>query len=523
MDIRMYVMTHKAIGKINNDIYIPLHVGREKKEDLGYLGDNTGDNISDKNSSYCELTGMYWLWKNVSCDVIGICHYRRYFIKDEAIIDKQDIEALLDKYEIIVPECGCVKEKDLWNDYDKKHFISDMEICRIVIEQKHPEYVKAFDVVMSGMLFSTGNMWITKKHIFDRYCGWLFDILFEVERRIDITGYDEYQTRVMGFLSERLFRVWLMMQNEKITGIPIKMILPEEFDNAQKKISLVKRYIELQIAPIIEMNERDRTVGLAKPFLCEHDVSSKIPIWLCWWQGEEDMPDMIKMCFESIKRNIDMSVMEIHLITLENCMEYVTFTDTIINKFNEGKISYTHMSDALRAELLYRYGGVWIDTTYYMTKPFEGIEQCIANGSLYTIVYDEAPWKADCVEGRWSANIWGVSKEHILFKVLMEALWYYWELNDEIMDYFVMDYIIAIAYEHFSDIREGLADNILSSTKVLTGKELLGKTYNVDRYNEFINDCAFYKLNRRDDYRTHDLIGRITLYGYLIGQNEKVD
>lgn len=91
MDTRIYVMTHKAIEPISNDIYLPLHVGKKGKEDLGYPGDDTGDSISEKNNHYCELTGLYWIWKNVRCDIVGICHYRRFFVKDEHILEKDYI------------------------------------------------------------------------------------------------------------------------------------------------------------------------------------------------------------------------------------------------------------------------------------------------------------------------------------------------------------------------------------------------------------------------------------------------
>ena len=79
MDIKILVATHKKYWMPKDDIYFPIHVGREGKADLGYIGDNTGDNISAKNANYCELTGLYWAWKNLKCDYIGLCHYRRYF------------------------------------------------------------------------------------------------------------------------------------------------------------------------------------------------------------------------------------------------------------------------------------------------------------------------------------------------------------------------------------------------------------------------------------------------------------
>ena len=68
-----------------DNVYLPVHVGKEGKEDIGFIGDNTGDNISTKNANYCELTGLYWAWKNISADYIGLCHYRRYFTRTNPI------------------------------------------------------------------------------------------------------------------------------------------------------------------------------------------------------------------------------------------------------------------------------------------------------------------------------------------------------------------------------------------------------------------------------------------------------
>ena len=106
MDTKIFVMTHKKIEELSDrtilpEIYIPMQVGRAGKEDLGYLGDDSGDNISDKNSSYCELTGMYWLWKNMDCDIIGICHYRRFFTRQERLLEQVQIgkEFVLDEQE----------------------------------------------------------------------------------------------------------------------------------------------------------------------------------------------------------------------------------------------------------------------------------------------------------------------------------------------------------------------------------------------------------------------------------------
>ena len=113
MDIKILVATHKPYWMPEDKVYVPIHMGSEGKTDIGFIGDNTGENISNKNANYCELTGLYWAWKNLQADYIGLCHYRRYFAnkhhgnslasKQKAILSKKDYEALLKDYECILP------------------------------------------------------------------------------------------------------------------------------------------------------------------------------------------------------------------------------------------------------------------------------------------------------------------------------------------------------------------------------------------------------------------------------------
>lgn len=226
MDTRIYIMTHKKFDVPQKQGYFPLQVGREGKEDLGYLCDNEGEHISGKNASYCELTGLYWMWKNVRCDIAGLCHYRRYFIKqeeaqcdsrlEEKLLDCEYIEKCLQHYDIIVPNSGMSRERSVKEHYQIRHHIADLQICGAVLREKYPEDYPAFEWSLSTNLISLGNMVIAPKPILDRYCEWLFDILSEVENRIDISDYDDYQKRVFGFLAERLFRVWLLNRQLKI-------------------------------------------------------------------------------------------------------------------------------------------------------------------------------------------------------------------------------------------------------------------------------------------------------------------
>ncbi len=215
MNSKIYIMSHKRYISPKDELYEKIHVGKEGKEDLGFGGDNTGDNISAKNANFCELTGVYWLWKNVDIDNIGICHYRRYFIKEGLFLNKNYIESILQSYDMILPKKVLWKET-VYEQYKKYHKEKDMIEVKNIIEEKYPEYLKAFNHVMSGHSAYLANMIITRKNIFDEYCQWLFDILFELERRIDISDYDNYQRRVFGFLSERLLNVWVANHEFKI-------------------------------------------------------------------------------------------------------------------------------------------------------------------------------------------------------------------------------------------------------------------------------------------------------------------
>ncbi|MDQ0479475.1 hypothetical protein QOZ93_001216 [Hathewaya limosa] len=234
MDVKILVATHKKYKMPEENIYIPLHVGREGKQDLGYIGDNTGENISIKNPNYCELTGLYWAYKNLKCEYIGLCHYRRYFTmknifkraiqtnnKLDLILNKSQIEELLSKYNVILPKKRNYYIETIESHYKNAHHIEDLKKVEKIIETDYPEYMESFKSVMNGRTLHLYNMFIMKKDDFDKYCEWLFHILFKLEGSIDISSYDNYQKRIYGFLSERLFNVWIAKQEFNIKELPI--------------------------------------------------------------------------------------------------------------------------------------------------------------------------------------------------------------------------------------------------------------------------------------------------------------
>lgn len=114
-------------------------------------------------------------------------------------------------------------------------------MCRKIISQKYPDYILSFDKVMNGKKACMCNMFIMRKELLNEYCNWLFDILFELEEKIDISDRDDYQKRVFGFISERLFNVWIEKKSPKTKFLPVYMV--NEKPIVVKLKSIIKKII----------------------------------------------------------------------------------------------------------------------------------------------------------------------------------------------------------------------------------------------------------------------------------------
>lgn len=218
----IYVITHKKFNKLNLKGYIPIQVGTSVSDiHLEYIKDNQGDNISVKNKNFCELTGLYWIWKNDnSSKNIGIVHYRRYFVNDflnnNDFLDVDDIESILKDYDMILPKKEIYGETAIEQYSKNSGFKTDFDKVRQIIEMLYPDYLDSYDKVMNNNKMYQYNMFICNKEIFNNYCKWLFDILFELEKNIDLTERNDYQKRIYGFISERLLNVWVSKNKMRI-------------------------------------------------------------------------------------------------------------------------------------------------------------------------------------------------------------------------------------------------------------------------------------------------------------------
>ena len=239
----IYIATHKKFNVPNLNGYCALQVGAEGKEKYGYLRDNIGNHISGKNANYCELTGLYWIWKNTDDSYKGLVHYRRYFGRNNLSNKISDICS----YEHLL---NCLKSVDIvlpYVEYFKQNAKEEilLHCCteeifdklRQIIETKYPDYIETYDRYFNENKASLFNMLFCKREIFDAYCEWLFSILFVLEKQVDLAKLNTYQQRLYGFLSERLLNVWVIKNKLVVKHLPvIHMELPV-FD----RIRLVRR------------------------------------------------------------------------------------------------------------------------------------------------------------------------------------------------------------------------------------------------------------------------------------------
>lgn len=245
---KILICCHKPDRFVRDEIYTPIHVGKAVSDrDLGIMGDDTGDNISRLNANFCELTGLYWAWKNLEpVDYVGLCHYRRYFnfhdggdfLSDYSIVRSKDfdnldlslpdLDALFRKYDVVLSKPKYFPYS-LFVQYAEAQVSEDLRTLCSVVHEKYPDFDHAMnEVLMCNNRLCPYNMMIMRWADFQRYCAWLFDILFAARERINIEHYNAVQARIWGYMGERLLSVWICHEQMKVKHYPVYWVNDEE-------------------------------------------------------------------------------------------------------------------------------------------------------------------------------------------------------------------------------------------------------------------------------------------------------
>ena len=206
-----------------------------------------GDSIAALNYTFCELTALYWIWKNHTQDpgdLVGLLHYRRLLLGGAHLsaflkkpISETDLIKIMSDTALLVADKIPVTP-NVYEHYGKCHFVSDLDIALHFAEvgdgARVGEYKKILLVLNSACMF---NMFVSRRKIFDTYCEWVFPILFQTVKSINLIGRSPYQLRAIGFLAERLFNLWIFLNpSVRIKSLPVLLMHKSRLSNLNKSL-----------------------------------------------------------------------------------------------------------------------------------------------------------------------------------------------------------------------------------------------------------------------------------------------
>ena len=253
---KVLIAAHKEYRMPEDDLYVPVQVNCAGQNDrfAGYAHDDEGENISSKNPGYCELTALYWGWKNLSCDYLGLVHYRRHFTgkgkgdKWQRILTGREAGDLLEQLAkqdvfVILPKKRYYMIETLYSHYAHSHHEEDLKAAAGAIHTYYPDYADAYVEVMKRRSAHMFNMCIMRKDLLDEYCTWLFDLLERIEQELDISSYTDFDKRVFGRISELLLDVWITKHQIAYHELPVINLEGENW------IRKIPRFLRRKIRP----------------------------------------------------------------------------------------------------------------------------------------------------------------------------------------------------------------------------------------------------------------------------------
>lgn len=295
--VTVYVSHSSPAVTFRNDAIVPIHAGKAISSfTLDMIGDDTGNNISDRNKRYCELTSCYWAWKNDrESEYLGFMHYRRFldfrpetnkpktehgitvpefydgFVEDFGLLPDVMLKQV-QGYDMVIPERWDIPQGVLsskctveWQyKTSEHHFSVDFDLTRKVLQELHPEDVAYFDQMASSTSFHTTNMFVMKRDMFHRYCEWIFPVLDEVDKRINYANYSIQEARVIGYLAERLFNVFLL-KVQKETPVAKILTLPRVFleNSSAQPRALKKIEVDRPVISVVASTDRAYVAHMA--------------------------------------------------------------------------------------------------------------------------------------------------------------------------------------------------------------------------------------------------------------------
>jgi hypothetical protein len=248
---------------------------------------------------------------------------------------------------------------------------------------------------------------------------------------------------------------------------------------------------------------------------------------VCWWDGEDAMPHLVKACYNSIKSHA--GTHPVQFVSKYNFREFITIPEYILEKLNAGTMTITHFSNIVRANLLYEYGGIWMDATILTMKDivFDNMPSPAKKSSSVTLaryagLSNPSARISDGTDpqtSRWSGFLLAGTKHSVIFEYMRDILYAYWKDHNDQIDYVLYDYTIALGYEYIPAMKK-LIDNVECSIaeKFVLEKEL-NKEFSKEEFLKY-RATPFHKLSWKINFSEFTKDGKPTIYGYLLEQNQ---
>lgn len=236
-------------------------------------------------------------------------------------------------------------------------------------------------------------------------------------------------------------------------------------------------------------------------------------IWMFWWQGEESMPPIVKKCYDLAMAHAPKDHPVI-LLTEKNFSNYANIPDNIIDKVKRKVITLTHFSDILRVSLLWAHGGLWMDATMYTAS---NISPAFFSKSFFSVrTPDDGQWVSRCL---WTGFFMGGVKGHPLFGFVRQLFLDYWKDHEELLDYFLIDVGIVMAYDSIPQIKDSVDNGVWRTDKLFYPQNHIDQPIDIPFYEHIVKECPFFKMTYRDYFgkmMVKNDKGEYTWYGYML-------
>lgn len=266
----------------------------------------------------------------------------------------------------------------------------------------------------------------------------------------------------------------------------------------------ILRYLREAYAPLIAQYQQgpkgaDRS-----------DSQAPGTIWTVWWQGEDNLPEVVRLCHASVRRNCGDHPFKV--LTQANYQEYVTLPGCVMEKFQAGAITITHLSDIIRFALLSQYGGLWLDSTVFVA---DRIPEDVFTAEYYTVRRPLRRKTRNVAQERWTGFLQAAHKDNTLCCFVFDLLMEYWENQKHLIDYFMVDYGLELAREDLPECRRLLDSVPFNNHHIEDLPSLLNSKWNPAVFKDLTSDTLFFKLTWKRQFEK-TLRGQETFYGHLI-------